>query len=84
MPLDASKLEPLLGLLTGLSQRQEVIRQLASQIQTGTIWRSPDGTLAVKLTPQQQAEIETLIKTYLDESDTIIAMARALLAPTPP
>ena len=80
MTLIANNLETLINMLNALAQRQETVRQLASQLHAATIWRSPDGQLAVALTAGQRTELEAFVKTYLDESDVLIAAARALLA----
>lgn len=80
MALTDKNLETLVNMLGGLAQRQEVIRQLAGQLQAGTVWRSPDGQLSVALSEGQRAQIEDFMKAYLDESDVFIASARAVLA----
>lgn len=77
--LPAANVETLLRLLTALSQRQDTVRQLATQLATGVTWRSPDGALAVSLPLAQQDELVDFIRQYLDESDVIIATARTLL-----
>ena len=79
MPITTTKLDTLLNLLTALAQRQDTIRQLASQLQLGNLWRSTDGSLAVSITADQHAQVETIVKAYLDESQAIIDTARALL-----
>ena len=80
MPLTANNLETLINMLNALAQRQDTVRQLAAQIHAGAIWRSVDGQLAVALTSAQQAELAGFIKVYLDESEMLIASARAVLA----
>lgn len=80
MPVTTNNLETLINMLTALAQRQEALRQLASQLHAGTIWRSPDGKLAVALTAAQQDELASFVKAYLDESDVLVAAARAMLA----
>ena len=84
MPLAANNLETMINMLTALAQRQDALRQLASQLHAGTVWRSPDGRLAVALTAGQRAELEAFMKAYLDESDVLNAAARATLAQPPP
>jgi hypothetical protein len=79
MPLNISNLEPLINMLNAIVQRQETVRQLAAQLHSAAIWRSPDGSLAVEITPEQQREISTFAQTYLAESEVIIASARAIL-----
>ena len=82
--MPATNVDTLVNLLTALAQRQEVVRTLATQLQASTVWRSPDGQLALSLTDAQQAELTTFIKAYLDESEVLIASARAMLvAPSP-
>ena len=81
MPI--ANIDTLLNLLTALAQRQETVRQLATQLAAPNLWRSPDGQLAVALTDAQQAELVAFVKTYLDESDVLIATARAALAAAP-
>jgi hypothetical protein len=83
MSINANNLETLVNMLNALAQRQETVRQLASQLHTATIWRSPDGQLAVALAAGQRDELEAFVKAYLDESDILIAAARAMLAPAP-
>jgi hypothetical protein len=80
MPLATNNLETLINMLTALAQRQDALRQLASQLHASTIWRSPDGQLAVALTAGQRTELEAFVKAYLDESDILIAAARTMLA----
>jgi hypothetical protein len=83
MPINTNNLETLVNMLTALAQRQDTLRQLAGQLHTATIWRSPDGQLAVALTAGQRGELEAFVKAYLDESDVLVAAARAMLAPAP-
>jgi hypothetical protein len=80
MPLTTDNLETLINVLTAIAQRQDAIRQLATQLHSGTTWRSMDGRLAITLPDSQKAELTTFIKTYLDESEILIASARAMLA----
>jgi hypothetical protein len=80
MPLTSANLETLINLLTALAQRQEAIRQLATQLHSGGLWRTPDGTLAIPLTAGQQSQLTALATAYLDESDIAVATARAILA----
>jgi len=80
MPVTAANLEPLINMLNAIVQRQETIRQLAAQLHSSAVWRSPDGTLAVEITTDQQAQIAAIAHAYLDESDVLIAAARAMLA----
>jgi hypothetical protein len=80
MPVTANNLETLINMLTALAQRQETLRQLAGQLHTGAVWRSPDGQLAVALTATQRTELEAFVKAYVDESDVLVATARAILA----
>ncbi len=81
MPI--ANIDTLLNLLTALAQRQETVRQLAAQLANPSVWRSPDGQLAVALTDAQQAELTAFVKAYLDESEVLIASARAMLAVAP-
>jgi len=83
MPLATNNLETLINMLIALAQRQEVVRTLATQLQAATVWRSPDGQLAVALTAAQRDELAAFVKAYLDESEVLIATARAMLAPPP-
>jgi hypothetical protein len=80
MPVTANNLETLINLLTALAQRQETLRQLAGQLHASVVWRSPDGQLAVALTEGQRTELEAFVKAYVDESDVLVATARASLA----
>ena len=80
MPINTNNLETLINMLNALAQRQETVRQLASQLHAATIWRSPDGQLAVALTAGQRTELEAFVKAYVDESDILVAAARAMLA----
>jgi len=80
MPLTASNLEALTALPVAVSQRQDSVRNLASQLQAGTIWRSPDGKLSVTFTAAQRSQLESIVTAYLDESETIITAARAMLS----
>ena len=84
MPLATNNLETLINMLSALAQRQEALRQLAGQLHAGTVWRSPDGQLALALTAAQREELAAFIKAYLDESEVLIASARAMLAAPPP
>jgi hypothetical protein len=80
MPFTTSNLETLINILTALTQRQEAIRQLATQLHGGAVWRSLDGSLAISLPDSQKDELTSFIKTYLDESEILITSARAMLA----
>ena len=73
----------VLNMLVGLSQRQEMIRQIVNQLQGDAVWRSPDGKLAVSMTDAQRTDIEAFVKVYLDESEILIAAIRTQLAPLP-
>ena len=79
MPLTGNNVETLINMLNALAQRQETVRHLANQLHTGVVWRSVDGQLAAALTAGQRAELEAFVKAYLDESDVLIAAARAML-----
>lgn len=83
MPLTADNVATILNLLTALTQRQQMVQQLAGHFQAGTLWRSPDGKLAISITDQQNAEIAELVKAYLDESELVIISARAMLDAPP-
>jgi len=76
---DALNVDALVNLLNALAQRQEVVRQLVGQLQSSTVWRSPDGQLAIALTDAQRNELVAFARTYLDESEAAIAAARAML-----
>lgn len=78
-PLPPANVDTLLRLLTALSQRQDTVRQLATQLASGVFWRSPDGKLAAHLPAPEQDQLVTFIRDYLDEAETIIATARTLL-----
>jgi hypothetical protein len=80
MPLTSANLETLINLLTALAQRQEAIRQLATQLHSGALWRTPAGDLAVALTTSQQSQLTALATAYLDETEIAVAAARAILA----
>ena len=80
MPLTAANIDTLVNMLTALAQRQQMLLQLAGHLQSGTLWRSPDGKLAITIADQQKAEIADFAKAYLDESEILIASARAILA----
>jgi len=80
VPVTAANLEPLINMLNGIVQRQETIRQLAAQLHSSAVWRSPDGALAIELSADQQAQIAAIAHAYLDESDVLTAAARAMLA----
>ena len=83
MPIATAHLETAVNMLNALAQRQDTVRQLASQLHAGVIWRSPDGQLAVDIPAPQRTELEAFIKAYLDESEILIAALRATLAPPP-
>ena len=83
MPLTTNNLETLINMLSALAQRQDTLRQLAGQLHAGTIWRSPDGHLAAALTAAQRTDLEAFVKAYLDESDVLIASARAMVGQPP-
>jgi len=79
MPIGKANLDTTINMLTALTQRQETVRNLASQLHAATIWRSPDGRLAVDIPDAEKAELEAFIKAYLDESEALIAAVRAML-----
>jgi uncharacterized protein YbgA (DUF1722 family) len=79
MPLTTHNLETLINMLNALAQRQETVRQLASQLHTGTLWRSVDGQLSVALSEAQRTELEEFIDAYLSESEVLIASVRAMV-----
>jgi uncharacterized protein YbgA (DUF1722 family) len=79
MSLSEKNLETLVNMLNGLAQRQDAIRQLASQLHTGVVWRSVDGQLAVALSQAQRSELEEFVDAYLSESEVLIASVRAML-----
>jgi len=79
MRVTQSNLETMINMLNGLAQRQDTLRQLASQLHTGVIWRSVDGQLSVALSEAQRIELEEFIDAYLSESEVLIASVRAML-----
>jgi hypothetical protein len=79
MPITKDNLQTALALHSALSQRQDTIRQMATQIASGAIWRSTDGNLAVDFTPAQTAELEAILTDYLNESQTLIDVLRAIV-----
>jgi len=83
MSITHRNLESIINLLAALSQRQEVLRQIASNLHSGTVWRSPDGSPAIPLSPDESKQLEDMFDKYLTESETIIATARGLLAAAP-
>jgi len=83
MGLSENNLETLVNMLNGLSQRQDAIRQLASQLHTGVVWRSVDGQLSVALSQAQRSELEEFVDAYLSESEVLIASVKAMLRQAP-
>jgi hypothetical protein len=79
MPITAANIEPLIHMLNAAVQRQDAVRQLAAQLHGDAIWRSPDGSLAVELTDDQRRQIAAIAHAYLDETEVIIATARAIV-----
>ena len=79
MGLTQNNLETMVNMLNALAQRQDTIRQLASQLHTGVVWRSIDGQLSVALSEAQRTELEGFINAYLSESEVLIASVRAML-----
>ena len=79
MGLSQDNLETMINMLNALTQRQETIRQLASQLHTGVIWRSLDGQLSVALSEAQRRELEDFVGAYLSESEILTASIRAML-----
>ena len=79
MGLSDKNLETIVNMLNGLAQRQDTIRQLASQLHTAVVWRSVDGQLSVALSEAQRTELEEFIDTYLSESEILVASVRAML-----
>ena len=79
MGLSQDNLETMINMLNALTQRQETIRQLASQLHTGVIWRSLDGQLSVALSDGQRRELEDFVGAYLSESEILTASIRAML-----
>jgi hypothetical protein len=79
VPVTAANIEPLINMLNAAVQRQDTVRQLAAQLRSDAIWRSPDGSLAVDLTDDQRHQIASIAHAYLDETEVIIATARAIL-----
>ena len=79
MGLSEKNLDTLVNMLNGLAQRQETIRQLASHLHTGIVWRSVDGQLSVALSETQRTELEEFIDAYLSESEVLVTSVRAML-----
>ncbi len=79
MGLTEKNLETLVNMLNGLSQRQDTIRQLATHLHTGVVWRSVDGQLSVALAEAQRTELEQFVDAYLSESEVLVASVRAML-----
>jgi hypothetical protein len=84
MPITKDNLQTALALHSALSQRQDTIRQMATQIASGAIWRSLDGNLAVDFTPTQTAELQAILTDYLNESQTLITTLRAIVSDAKP
>ena len=79
MPITKDNYATAVNLLNALAQRQETVRHLTTVIGGGVIWRSVDGSLAVAIPSAELVELETFIRAYLDESDTITSALRAML-----
>jgi len=79
MSLTKDNLDTISKLLTALSQRNNVILELARTLASDTVWRSPDGRLEVKLTEAQREETEGFVRAYAQESELVISAIKAHL-----
>jgi hypothetical protein len=79
MPISHQNIITALSLMTALAQRHDAIHQLANQLSMPHIWRSPDGSLSVPIPPDELAQLEAFISTYLDECTVLHATLRAML-----
>jgi len=80
MPISHENIITTLSLMTALSQRHDTIHQIATRLSQPHIWRSVDGSLVVPIPPNEIAELEAFITTYLDECAILYATLRAILA----
>jgi hypothetical protein len=80
MPIDHENLTLAASLLTALQQRHDAINQLATRLASPTVWRSVDGSLSVPIPPEEVAQLENIIRLYLDECLTLHTTLRAMLA----
>lgn len=80
MTISHQNITTALSLLTALAQRHDAITQVSQRLAQPVIWRSIDGSLSVPIPPDELAQLETFISTYLDECAVLHATLRAMLA----
>ena len=80
MTLSKDNLETATRLLSAHVQRQDIMRQIVTQLGSGAIWRSPDGKLLVPIPEAEIAQLEEHLKAYLDEADLIATNLRAMMS----
>lgn len=83
MPIDHTNVTTAVSLLTALAQRHDTITQITQRLAMPHIWRSIDGSLSVPIPPDEIAQLEGFIRTYLDEAAVVHATLRAILPPNP-
>jgi hypothetical protein len=83
MPITKDNVDAILQLLLALDQRADAIRQLASNLSVRTVWRSPDGKLALDLTTAEQETIEGFVRQYVKECRQVLAAIDAAFGPPP-
>lgn len=84
MALSKNNLETVSKLLVALTQRHDTVYNLVQKLNSGFIWRSPDGQMEIPLTTRECEELEGFINEYLQEADVIAATLRSHLGePTP-
>ncbi|MBA7613437.1 hypothetical protein ES703_20686 [subsurface metagenome] len=78
------RIDHILNLIEAAAQRQDSLRDLATRLRTGALWRTPDGALQLDATLEQKRQIGEMIERYCADLESITAAIRlALQEPGP-
>jgi len=80
MSLSKDNLETIVNLLKGLQQRNDAINQIASNLASGTFWRSPDGKIAIDIDETARRQLEDITRGYVSEARAIIRTIDTLMS----
>lgn len=84
MALNKDNVETVTKLLVGLTQRHQEIYTLLQHLNSGTVWRSTDGSAQIDFGDKEREGLEAFVKAYLQETEVIAATLKAFLGDAAP
>lgn len=75
MALD-DRIDHILNLLDAASQRQDTLRDVATRLRSGVVWRAKDGRMEIGLSPDQKQQLADVVEAYTRDLENITAAIR--------